>query len=204
MEPDSIVGDWSIRVNDSQRITAADFAPTDLHIRGSLAVDITRHLRHGTNMITVDVTTDRHDGGLLNALYLAGGFSVQLDGPTLTRRKPKGQFEAYEANGLPYYAGVVEYEMQAEVIDLVPAGPVLAEFDFGPTFEDTAEVSINGGPWHALPWSPRIVLLDTGELKQGSNAVRVRVYTSLSRVFEGQVFDVQSHAYRDVGQVASK
>lgn len=198
MEPDSVVGDWSIRVNDSPPLGPTVFAPVDLHVRGSLGADITPHLRPGPNTITVELTTDRHDGGLLNALYLAGGFAVNLDGPTLTRRKPRGEFEAWESNGLPYYAGIVEYELNATMPDAPADKPILATFDLGPTFEDACEISLNEGPWHALPWSPRQALLPPGMLRLGSNALRIRVYTSLGRAFEGQSFDPIEHRYRDI------
>ena len=198
MEPDSIVGEWSIRVNDCRPIVAADFSPVDMHVRGSLGAEVTGHLRPDANTLVVDVTTDRHDGGLLNALYLAGDFGVALDGPTLTPRQASGAFEAYEANGLPYYAGLVEYEMDVAVPDAPADRDVLATFDFGAAFEDACEVSLNGGAWHALPWSPRRTLLPAGTLRPGANQLRVRVFTSLGRAFEGQAFDPIAHRYRDV------
>lgn len=198
MEPDSIVGDWSIRVNGSEPLAAAAFSTVDLHVRGSLGANVTGHLRPGPNTITVDVQTDRHDGGLLNALYLAGGFAVSLKGPTLTRRESAGQFEDYQANGLPYYAGVVEYEMAVETPAIRHDQLILADFDFGPVFEDACEVSLNGGPWHAMPWSPRQALLPAGALRAGTNNLRIRVYTSLGRAFEGQMFDAIEHRYHDV------
>jgi hypothetical protein len=204
MEPDSIVGDWSIRANDGEPLGPSAFTPVDMHVRGSLGADLTRHLRPGRNVIQVEVATDRHDGGLVNALYLAGDFAVALDGPSLTHRKPYGEFEAYEANGLPYYAGVAEYEMQVHVEEAPNEQPVLADFEFGPAFEDACEVSVNGGDWHALPWSPRQVLLPAGTLRAGANDLRVRVYTSLGRAFEAQVFDVPSHAYRDITAAAER
>jgi hypothetical protein len=201
IEPDSIVGEWSVRVNDAERIGPAAFGPTDTHVRGSLGVDITGAARPGRNTITVDVRTDRLDGGLLNCLYVAGEFGVRLGAvPALLARPAEGEFEAYEANGLPYYAGAVEYEMQVDLGDVPADGPVLADLDFGPAFEDACEICLNGGPWHAVPWSPRLVMLPAGAIRPGENALRVRVYSSLGRAFEGQVFDPIRHAYHDVGE----
>src|SRR5690606_613103 len=67
----------------------------------------------GRNEIAVELSTDRHDGGLVNPLYLAGQFGVKLNQaphpPTLTPPAEQGSFAAWEENGMPYYAGVVEY-----------------------------------------------------------------------------------------------
>jgi hypothetical protein len=49
-----------------------------------------------------------------------------------------------------------------------------------------------------LLWSPRQVCLPATELQTGRNLVRLRVYTSLDRSFEGQWFDPVEHTLRDV------
>lgn len=78
MEPDSIVGDWAITVNDSSPIGADRFGSTTAHVYGSLGTDITAFLRRGLNRIRVDLTADKPNHGLLNCLYLAGDFGVSL------------------------------------------------------------------------------------------------------------------------------
>lgn len=200
MEPGSLVGTWCLRVNDGPAFDEKAFAPSRAHVRGSLGLDITRHLRPGKNEIVIELSTDRHDGGLLNPLYLAGDFAVELDPLRIAPRRETGAFEAWEENGLPFYAGIVEYHGVFRAHDaLSPERPVLAEFDFGPAFDDACEVSINGGPWRPLLWSPRRQLLPPGEVRPGTNELRVKVYTSLIRSFEGQRFDVPSHSYQPVG-----
>ena len=105
MEPGSIVGAWTVRVNDGPALDEKAFAPTRAHVRGSLGADITRYLRPGKNEIVVELVTDRHDGGLLNPLYLAGEFGVQLDPLAIVKRSEAGAFEAWEANGPPLLRG---------------------------------------------------------------------------------------------------
>ncbi len=198
MEPETLVGEWSIRINGGRALGAADFVPSRAHVRGSVGVDITPLLQPGPNTIAVTVETDRMDGGLRNALYLAGGFGVELTGTSLVAPPTAGEFENYSANRLPHYAGVVEYSAAVELAPPQTAGPVLVEMDLPGSFEDACEVSFNGGPWHAMPWSPRLVQVDAAELRRGPNDLRLRVYTTLIRSFEGQFFDVATHAYRDV------
>jgi hypothetical protein len=203
MEPGSIVGDWHLWINDAPALAPDQFSPTTAHVRGSLGVDISPLLRPGANSVRVAVTTDRTDGGLRNPLYLAGDFGVTVQPPQLTRRRAAGAFEKWEENGLPYYAGAVEYGLEVDLPELPTGDPILADFEAGPGFQDACEVSLNGGPWHALPWSPRRCLVRRAELRCGRNAVRVRVYTTLIRAFEGQWFDVECHRYRSVGEMGA-
>jgi len=199
MEPGSLAGTWSIQVNDAPRLGQQDFAPTALHVRGSLAVDITTALRQGQNTITVSVTTDRVDGGLLNPLYLAGDFGVLLNPVRLVPFQPSGGYQDWEGNGLPYYAGMVEYQTTFR-LDAVPlAEQVLVEIGHPVPFEDAIEVSVNGAPWVAMPWSPWRAPLAASALRAGDNTLRIRVSTTLIRAFEGTWFDLADHVYREVG-----
>jgi len=199
MEPGSIVGDWRITVNDGPALTTKDFRETDAHVRGSLGVDITDHMHQGASIIRVAVTTDRIDGGLLNPLYLAGKFAVRLGPTTLEEYDPSGAYEAWEDNGLPYYAGVVEYETTFDLEQVPSEERVLVELDHGIPFQDAVEVSINGSPWRAMPWSPYRAVFPSAYLRTGGNVLIIRVYTTLIRCFEGQWFDIAAHCYREVG-----
>lgn len=232
VEPGSLAGDWRIVLNGERVIEPAELAPVDAHVRGSLGVNVTSSLRPGRNEIAVELSTDRHDGGLVNPLYLAGQFGVKLNQaphpPTLTPPAEQGSFAAWEENGMPYYAGVVEYTgeftlTEAELGLLVqrpgsphgrpggsPAGAplessggaFLGELDFGVPFDDACEVSINGGAWRPVLWSPRRIPLwpgdEPGDVRPGANQIAIRTYTTLIRAFEGQRFDIPSHSYQEV------
>ncbi len=199
LEPGAILGDWSVQVNDSGPFRESAFQITETHVRGSLGLDITRHIRQGENAVTVTVRTDRLDGGLRNPLYLAGDFGVELNPVRLVERALKGDFEAYEANGLPFYAGVVEYETTFDLEEIPDGELTLVELEHGLPFQEASEVAFNSGPWRPLLWSPYRVLVPTRELRSGSNTLRIRVYTTLIRSFEGQTFDILAHTYRDIG-----
>lgn len=199
MEPGSIVGEWAISVNQGGPIETDLFKPTTAHVRGSLGVDITDLLQQGKNTISIEVVTDRPDGGLLNPLYLAGGFGVVLDSVCLVDRKETGAFEQYEDNLLPYYAGVILYTTRF-VLEHVPATDrAILHFEYDSPFHEAAEVSINGSPYQPVVWQPRCVQLSTEYLAVGENILSTRVYTTLMRSFEGQWFDYKTHQVRDVG-----
>jgi hypothetical protein len=199
MEPGSVVGDWRLWVNDSDPLTAADFAPTNAHVRGSLGVDITALLGLGSNALRVEIANARPEGGLLNPLYLAGDFGVALHPLRLIERPEIGSFEAHEANGLPFYAGMIEYALDFDLPEIPHSQCVRADLVTDVPFHDACEVSINGGAWRALPWEPRCLELASTELRSGKNELRIKVYTTLIRAFEGQWFDYVVHCYRDIG-----
>jgi hypothetical protein len=199
MEPGSIAGDWRLWVNDYGPLATDDFALTSAHVRGSLGVDITALLGPGSNTLRIEIADARPEGGLLNPLYLAGDFGVALNPLRLIERPEMGGFETHEANGLPFYAGAIEYTLDFDLPAIPEGEHVRADFITDAPFHDACEVSINCGAWHALPWEPRFVELASAQLKPGTNEVRVKVYTTLIRAFEGQWFDHNAHCYREVG-----
>jgi len=198
MEPGSIVGDWSIQINNSELINSQSFEPTEAHIRGSLGADITPYVKTGNNTVTVNLKTNRIDGGLLNPLYLAGDFGVELEPLKVVEPKFEGGFDTWEENALPYYSGMVEYETSFELDKIPDEENVIIEINHGIPFQDATEVCINNGEWRQIPWSPYCTLTPSSELGSGINSLKIRVYTTLIRSFEGQWFDIENHCYREI------
>ncbi len=197
MEPRSLRGEWTVRVNDAG-YTREDFEPTDSHVRGSLAVDVSDVLKPGANSVRIELTTERPDGGLVNPLYLAGDFGVALDPPRLVDPLREGSFEDYEGNRLPFYAGVVEYETDFDLPDLPDGGEVVLEFTSEQPFHEACEVSINGGPSRPLLWEPRLLRVASERLDTAGNRLVIRVHTTLIRPFEGRWFDYEALRPRDI------
>ena len=208
VEPGSIEGQWTLAINGDEPLSAADLGASEAHVRGSLGVDITALLCPGRNELMLTVTTDRRDGGLVNPLYLAGDFGVALDSVTpgsvgsgsvsLVERPTEGQFEAWETNGLPFYAGPVEYEGVAELHGVPTSGAVRLELVFPGPFQDAVEVSCNGSPWRPVLWSPYTLQIPAADLREGANEVKARVYTSLVRPFDGLRWNIEDHRYEPV------
>lgn len=201
MEPGSIGGEWTISVNDQAALTAADFGPTDAHVYGSIGVDITSMLKPGINTIKVDVEASKSNHGLLNCLYLAGSFGVELDPPALVELSEQGLFDDYIANKIPYYAGVIEYEGEFTLADVPQSEAIYLELDFGREFNEAYEAAINGGEYQPVLWQPRVIKTAAENLVQGRNQIAVRLYTTLIRSFEGSWFDEKAHRYREVGEL---
>lgn len=198
MEPGSLAGDWQVWVNENGPLTEADFAPSAAHVRGSLGAAIGPLLHRGMNLIRVDVRTGRLDGGLINPLYLAGDFGVQLSPLALVDRPASGRFEDYEGNRLPFYAGVLAYTFEIDLRELPAAEQVLFDLQFDGPFAEALELSFNGGGFVPVLWQPRRAAVPAGDLRLGRNQVVARVSTTLIRSFEGQWFDETAHAYRTI------
>lgn len=195
MEPGSIVGEWLIRVNGGPPLRSPDFKPTTAHVRGSLGTAIGSMLHGGENKISVEIRTAQPDGGLLNPLYLAGDFGLTLRPMYLTERQAEGQFEQYKTNGLPFFAGVIEYRFFAQIEELPEVGQLRLELETPKPFHEACEISLNEGAWHALPWGLYPLEIDRSELRRGENTVKIKVYSTLIRAFEGQEFDYENHRY---------
>ncbi len=217
VEPESLAGEWVLYVNEDGPFTEADLGSVEVHVRGSLGLDVTSMLKPGTNRLRIDLSTALGDAGLRNPLYLAGDFAVSLAPAgssvrmVLSRESAadldatgfRGLFENYEKNGLPFFSGTVEY-MSAFTLEKTPEGENVAlELAYPGEFEEAAEVSINGGPFIPSPWPPRRFLVPGSCFKPGRNELITRVDTGLCRSFEGQWFDARTHRYRDAGDSGS-
>ena len=198
VEPGSIEGDWALTVNGSENIGAGHLHPTQTHVRGSLGTDVSDRLRPGHNQLELVVTTDRRDGGLRNPLYLAGDFGVSLEPLGLVDRPAEGRFDAWEANGLSFYAGCVEYEGRADLETVPDEGHVRLELAFPGPFQDAVEVNVNGSGWLPALWSPYAVNMPASQVRRGANDVKLRVYTSLVRAFDGLRWSIDEHRYEPV------
>ena len=194
IEPGSIVGDWTLRVNGAP-LSARDLRLSPAHVRGSLGCEIAPLLRPGENTLTVELTTADPAGGLINPLYLAGSFGVALAPLRLVERPRSGAFEDYAANRLPFYAGELEYRLPVHFAALPAAPRLRLALDFPLPFHEACSLSLNGGPWHDLPWGPYELEINPAELRPGENDLRLKVYTTLIRSFEGQIFDYPNHRY---------
>jgi len=195
MEPGSIGGNWRLELNSTWQASADQFqpAPAGVHVPGSLSLDLTPGLQPGENRLVVIVEATRADHGLCNPLYLAGDFAVNAATMTLASPCQHGEFENYERNGLPFFAGTIEYTGDF-VVENLPATPTcLLRLSLPTLCEEALEIAVNDSAWLPMPWNPRQAIIPTAILRQGSNAFRLRVATTLIRAFEGEAFDIKNH-----------
>lgn len=198
MEPDSIEGNWHIRVN-GHPIEPKDFKNKPVYLPSNLAVDISSYLRMGTNEIEVYVETCHKHDGLVNPLYLCGEFGVFKNSDMWSIAPPKetGKFGDLIDLGLPFYAGNIQYtkttnldiDVQDEVVDIYIREPHL---------QDVVELYVNGYNAGVRAWSPYLWRLNKSWLRPGANEIKLDVSTTLLGLFEGQYFDYLQHSYIDI------
>ena len=204
MEPGSIEGKWYAEINGHQ-ILPGDFHEKAIYLPTNQVTDITDYLKTGINEIRVWVDTKYHHDGLVNPLYLSGNFSVyqeEQDGVwRMESPKATGRIGDRKGNGLPFYAGTIQYTRQMDS----EAGFILddkeEEWELSirnPYFQDAAELYINGHSAGVRAWSPYTWRIKKGWLKSKDNEVRLQVTTTLMGLFEGQYFDPDQHQYRNI------
>ncbi len=197
VEPDGVGGDFELRVNGGPPHGSSDLYPVDGHMRGCRGAEITSDLSAGANTIELFVDVERHDDGLLAPLYLAGRFFVDHGRSHLEAPLTTGGFEEYERNGLAYYAGRVAYEFEADLPELARATAaatpgatdasrtVAVVPRFPVEFHEACTISFNGGRDVSMPWAPHVAYVPPADLRSRKNRVRLSVYSSLARCYEG-------------------
>ena len=247
MQEGALAGRWAIRFDGSGPFGPEHFSARPDVLEDCLGIDVscpertglpTRHVHH----LTVETLLASSDEGLRDSIYVAGDFSVfaasrtsaggqAVEAParavppvevpllgSLTAPCLKGELADWEANGLPYYAGVVEYsgsvpttgtaeaggdKVVVQKAEMERASDLVVEIKLPPWCEEAAEVAFGDGPLRPVPWSPRRVRVPRSELASEPVEVRVRLATALARPFEGRWFDPSSHSYREVDLAAA-
>jgi hypothetical protein len=189
MEPESLVdAGWTLRINDGPALDIAGFQPCSGLPDEALGVDVTPWLRAGENSIVIEVVSKRPDGGLRNPLYLHGDIGV-LPEARIVAPPQTAAFGDLAAAGLPFACGTITWEADID-LPAAPAGDLIA-LRLPQLAVDAYEVALDDGPWQAVPWAPRRVLLPPWT--PGTHRLRVRQHLPLSRCFHGEGWDAAAH-----------
>jgi prepilin-type N-terminal cleavage/methylation domain-containing protein len=189
LEPETLVdAQWSLQLNDGPRWGAADLTPAAGLPDEALGCEVTPWLRLGVNRLTLRCTTARLDGGLRNPLYLHGACAVWA-GTEVSAPVSEAAWGDLAAAGLPTACGVVEW--QADVtLPAAPAGDLVA-LSLPALTVDAYEVALDDGPWQAVPWAPRRLLVPPW--KPGVHRLRVRQHLPPGRCFHAEGWDAAAH-----------
>ncbi|MBQ7064037.1 MAG: hypothetical protein IJM90_04005 [Firmicutes bacterium] len=193
MEPGTLEGGWKIDLNGSE-LRPEVFDNQVFYQSTNLAEEVTELLRPGRNHLKVQVECTLNSDGLRNPIYIMGDFAVRADQIcTVEPARSAGIPGHYDENGLPFYAGEVRYSRSFEY-DGEPEGrKVLDLSDLGT--QDVCRVLLNGTDLGVCAWTPRTLEIPDGVLQQGENRIELVIQTTLSGLFEGEFFDIQSHRY---------
>ena len=148
------------------------------------SVEIGSLLREGTNVIALCLTLTGATDGLLDLVKIMGDFSLARDGDGRYRVvEPRGVLEpaSWTEQGYPFYAGRGVYR---HTFDL-PANWMEQRVVLEPAMaDDVLEVLVNGRQAGVRLWAPYALDL-TGHLREGTNAIELRVANTLVNLLEG-------------------
>lgn len=206
MEPGALEGDATVRV-DGVPLDPSAARPVALGIAGAVGWPL-RLADQQLHRVTVDFAAANGDEGLIDALYLAGDFSVfaselaaSSDGVPLlgALRAPLESADVSDlaGAGLAHYAGALELTAPLPEPGVPASGELEVELLLPSSFEDALELRIGSGPWHPIPYAPRRALIDAVELA-GATTFSLRISTTLAGAFQGERFDPSARCYRPI------
>lgn len=193
MEPGTMLGKWSLWLNDHE-IKEADLESREFYLNTNQAVRISNALIPGKNQITLVFETDKTFGGIRNPLYIFGDFSVEKkDGLwSLEPWRETGWIKDRVRSGIPFYAGTIIYEtiLEKESRELRIVDPCM---------QDSLTLRLNGRTLGMKAFSPYRFDVPAGLYIPGQETrLELIVDTTLSGLFEGEIFDIEKHKYEEV------
>lgn len=196
LEEEALSGDWTVWIN-GQRIDRARFLPSRRWTASNLEVEAAPLLRLGCNEVLVRVRAREEWDGLLEPVYLLGGFGVTYEAtgtPAITPPPAVVRWEelfgaAAARGGYPYYAGTLHLQ---KMVSLSPPGEVLVRLpDEALMFAGVACLALNGRPLGPRAWAPFVWRVPSGLLRAGPNEVTLSITTTLIGLLEGRRYDPQ-------------
>lgn len=191
LEAPAMQGEWSLWLN-GRRIPVESFEPRFRWDVTNREVDVRSLLQPGRNVLSVRVTVREQTDGLVDALYLLGDFGVRVtpgQAPILTALPTAVRWEHFAADGLPYYAGVLQL---ANNIPLPAIEEAIVAFrlpDDVLMYAGLTELSANGHPLGLRPWAPYRWETASSHLRVGQNDLTVTLTTTLAGLLEGKRYD---------------
>ncbi|MBW7453407.1 hypothetical protein K0U00_05080, partial [Paenibacillus sepulcri] len=198
MDELAISGEWVLMVNGTS-FRRDQFRATELYDYRNISSDIASMLRVGDNEISVSVRISSDEDGLLDAIYLAGSFGVELQ-PTLGSALPvisavprtAASLPHHYTEGFPYYAGALRFTRQLDMS--LPARTDEIDIQFA-DWETTLSVQIrlNGHDLGVQSWSPYRWRASSAQLRSEGNTIEVDITNTLVGLLEGAYFDYREH-----------
>lgn len=197
MEPGTLLGEWEIQLND-RKICMEDFKEKTVYMPSNLSADVSDILCNGRNSLKIKMKSDVSYGGIRNPLYLCGKFAVMWDKQeaVLESEREQGCIDDLTGNGLPYYAGTVEFvkKIPEEQLKKLPKDSKVCIRMKNEKFHDAVQLKLGEEVVGTSIYSPYVFEISTNKLKEYGE-LTVCVDNSLSRLFEGEYFDEERHQY---------
>jgi hypothetical protein len=172
--------EWSLYVNGKSVKAKPERSKLDAQMK---AVDITRFLNKGENLITLRLVVTTATDGLLDLLKLTGDFSLTPEGDGAYRiSAPCNSLSPapWTVQGYPHFSGQAVYRRKFDLPESFRGQRVFVE----PAMEDDVlEVIVNGQSTGVRLWEPYQMEV-TDLLKLGENTIELRVANTLVNLLE--------------------
>ena len=172
--------EWSLYVNGKQVKARPERSQVDAQMK---AVDITKVLQKGENLIALRIVVTNATDGLLDLLKLTGDFSLVPDGSGSYRMAaPRTSLSpaSWTSQGYPHFSGRAVYRRMFDLPEAFQGQRVFVE----PAMEDDVlEVIVNGQSAGVRLWEPYQIEV-TDLLKPGENTIELRVANTLVNLLE--------------------
>ncbi len=191
-----LAGDAQVFVN-GERVPLESFEEDFAFDYSNISAPVAGLVVPGRNVVAIVMQVHADDGGLLDAIWLAGSFGVQQARPA-GHRLVEAPVQVWpldlDASRLPHFSGTLTLERAIQMrgdeteIDLAQTDDA---------FLDCAELSLNGQSLGARCWPPYRWPLPEGLARAGANDLRLAITTSAGRVIEAMVCDPHTGEYRE-------
>ena len=172
--------EWSLYINGKQVKAKPERSQIDAQMK---AVEITKFLQNGENLIALRLVVTNSTDGLLDLLKLMGDFSLVPNGNGSYRMAApcNSLFPAsWTQQGYPHFSGRAVYRRKFDLPESFQDRRVFVE----PAMEDDVlEVLVNGQSAGVRLWEPYQIEV-TRLLKSGENTIEMRVANTLVNLLE--------------------
>jgi len=171
--------DWRVLVNGEAVASQPVRSTIDSQMH---ALDITRHVVAGDNMIALRLTVTKATDGLLDLVKLTGDFAVEraADHELVAARPATMRPAPWTEQGYPYFSGSGVYRRRFDLPEAFAGQRIVLEPDLA---DDVLEVVVNGRHAGVRLWPPYDVEV-TGYLQPGENLLDLRVANTLINLLE--------------------
>jgi hypothetical protein len=199
MDKGAISGHYQIYINE---LRVENFHENFVYDNSNLTSDILPILKHGENILGIEVLVEHDWDGVTDAIYLLGDFGVTFNNelqPVISNALNTSSLQQGPYPSYPYYAGTLAFTRIIH-LDSVPEEAYFELFfnDLDRNFHDCMDVFVNGHrlgvkAWTPYQWKGKSEILHTGE-----NVVEVKVTNTLIGLLEGKYFDYEEHKLCEV------
>jgi hypothetical protein len=147
-------------------------------------LDLSPHLRTGTNELAIRLVVERNTGGIVDHLKLVGTFAIDGDaekGYRIIAPRSGARPAPWTEQGYPFYSGTGVYRARFDAPPVGDGERAVLEVPMG---DDVVEAEVNGRSAGVRLWDPYAFDV-TDLLLPGENEIALRVANTIANLLNG-------------------